>query len=276
MTARLAAAVTVVLALASARPAAARGAPDPKRPVAVLEFRGGSSAVPDIGARAARLLRENTSLTVIDPSDARTRLGAGVDKTIAECAGDAGCIATIGKKLEVAEVLLVGVSEFGDVIVTLQRIDVRTGDVSSRVAEALAPHAAPDDEALTGYLRRVMPRSDFVRYGTIKVVSDVSGAEVFVGDEPRGHTPLDPLRVRAPAKYPIRVAKPGYTQFKATVDVPPDGVITVEPVLSRSRKAWYDNWWVPTLAGAVLVGAVVVTVAATSEDPTSHGSVIRW
>jgi len=42
--------------------------------------------------------------------------GDHLDQALVRCAGDAACIAKIGQKLAAAEVILVGISELGDVI----------------------------------------------------------------------------------------------------------------------------------------------------------------
>src|SRR5690606_34693092 len=107
--------VCLVAVIAALLPPAAARAGDPRRRVAVLEFRGGSAAVPDVGRRAAQLLRDKTSLAVVDIDDARSTERA-VDARVAECAGDADCLAQLGRTLQVDELLLLGVGEFGDVI----------------------------------------------------------------------------------------------------------------------------------------------------------------
>ena len=116
---------------------------DPKRRIAVLAFRSGSAELPEIDRRVAEILDRKTSLK-------------SVDEAIVGCAGEAACLAGIGRKLGVAEILLVGVSELGDIILTLQRVDVAEARVVSRIAEALAPGAEPDDAAVQRYLERVL------------------------------------------------------------------------------------------------------------------------
>jgi len=257
-----------VAAVALAQPIAAVADKDAKRSIAILEFRGGSDAVPQIGTRAAKLLRSKSSLRIVDAEEARTAKGGRVDAAIAKCGGEARCVAGVGRVLGVDEVLLIGVSEFGDVILTLQRIDVKRRRVLSRVAEALAPGQDPDEETLAGYLRRVLPKEDFVRHGTIRIKANVTGAHVTIGGEQRGKTPMEPQRVIAPASYDISVDKAGYVGFRATVDVPPDAVVQVRPVLTRANDAWYKKWWVAAIAGTVVAGAVTVAIVATRDDPT--------
>ena len=132
-------------------------ADDPRRTVAVLEYRSDSTALPAIGSRIATVLRQRTSLRVLGDDQARQRYGTKLAAAVVDCQGDAGCIGAIGSKLGVSEVVLIGVSELGDVILTVQRIDSKDGVVRSRLAEALAADAAPSDDELVGYLGRVLP-----------------------------------------------------------------------------------------------------------------------
>lgn len=259
---RLTSVVVVAVMAACVAPALAQS-PNPKRRVAVLEFRKGSAALQAAAAISARLLRESTSLNVIDADDARKKYGSHLGRDVFACKGATRCIARIGRKLGASEVLLVGVSEFGDVILTLQRISARNGRVITRIAEALAQDAEPTATAMTRYLKRVMPKSDFIRYGTVRIKANEDDAEVFLGGKRKGVTPLSPLRVRAPATYKIRLTKPGFVPFSASVDVPPDAVVKVEPTLvPRTTPAWYKRWWVAAIAGTVMVGAVAIGVSA--------------
>jgi hypothetical protein len=190
---------------------------------------------------------------------------------VVACGGDTVCVAKLGAKLGAQEVLLVGISELGDVILTLQRIDVKRRQVAARLAEALAVDSRPSDADLARYLERLMPASDFLRYGVIHINADVDGAEVDVGGESRGLTPVPALRVRAPASYDIRVSKEGFVPFRAQVAVPPEGEVRVRAELSPRASAprWYQKWWVPVVAGAVVVAAGAGTFVLLTDDPSS-------
>jgi hypothetical protein len=253
-------AIGVLLALAGV----ARADEDPRRRVAVLEYRGGSAELTGIGGRIAGILRKRTSLDVVDAEKARAGY-ASLESDLSACGGQAGCVARIGNKLGAAEVLLVGVGEFGDVILTLQRIDVGSGRSVTRVAEALAAGEQPDDGKLGAWLERVLPAGDFDRFGVIRIASDVRGARVSVGGRARGVTPLSPVRVPAPATYDILVAKQGYVDFRASVAVPPDAEVVVKAQLAeQSARPWYTRWWGLTIIGTAAAGAVVTTVLLTS------------
>lgn len=261
---RLLLAVLVVATAAGARQAAAD--PSTRRKVAVLEFRGGSAELPGVGERVAGLLRKRTALTVIDADGARAQ-HPDLESELSRCDGEAKCVAQLGRKLGAAEVLLVGVAEFGDVILTLQRIDVTRAAVEARVAEAVSPGAAPGEADIEAWLRRVLPESDFRRFGIIRIAADIAGAQVTVGGRARGVTPVAPLRVPAPASYDIRVEKAGHIGFRANIAVPPDAEVLVRAELAEeSARPWYARWWVLAAGGAVVVGGVAAAIVLTRDE----------
>lgn len=235
----------------------AHAEPDPKRKVCVLEYRSGSSALPGVAKRLIAEMAKQTSLQLLGPDQARTVYGDQLDQALVKCAGDAECIAQIGRKVGVAEVILVGISELGDVILTMQRIDANAKTVVTRVADSLAAKAPPSEDQINGYLARLLSPGDFLRYGVIDIVANMAGASVTVGGESRGLTPIQPLRLHAPATYTIRVEKTDYVPFTTKVALPPDGEIKVEAELSRrgAGSAWYQRWYVLAGAGILVAGA---------------------
>ncbi len=248
--------VTFGLHAVAARPASADAK---RRSVAVLEFRGGSEAASEIGARLARILAKSTSLQVVSPDDARRRSGLDLDEQVAGCAGEAACVARLGRQIGVDDVLLVGVSEFGDLILALQVVSSRSGAVTSRFAESLPRGHEPDDESLDRYLRRLLPPVVFKRYGTLTIRTNVSGALVIVDGEKVGVTPVEPIVVSAPATVELKLSKNGYEDFTARIDVPPESAIEVRPDLSPKGAAepWYGKWWVWAIVGGVVTTGIV-------------------
>src|SRR4051794_22835296 len=101
--------------------------------VAVLEYRAGSKGMPGIGEKMARLLAANAALEVIGPGDARRKAGPRIDADVARCSGDAMCIGTIGEQLGASEVLLIGISQLGDMVLAMQRIDAGKGQAGARL-----------------------------------------------------------------------------------------------------------------------------------------------
>ncbi len=249
---------------------------DPERTLAVLSYRSGVADLADIDLQLANLLRQKTALKVLDSQDARRRYGERLDRRVVNCGGDAGCIAKLGRALQVDEVLLVGVSRFGDIILTLQRIDASTGDVSIRIAEALEPNVAPEAAVLLSYLRRVMPKRDFVRYGFIRLDANIAGAEVFISGKVRGRTPLPSLRVPAPGTYHIRLTKPGYIPADASVFVPPDSKVEVDlslPVIEK--RPWYRNVWFAAATGVVIAATAATILVIVLDEPDDHPVIIN-
>jgi len=269
--------VAALVMVAAVRTARADG-PDPKRKVVVLEHRAGSAALPKIAERITARLRGLTSLGVIDADAARQKL-AQLDEAVVQCSGEADCLAYIGAKVGADEVVLVGISELGDVILTLQRIAVKRRTVESRIAESLAPADQPTDAVLAQYLSRLMPPGDFVRFGMIDVVANLGGANVKLDGESKGTTPIQPLRVHAPASYDIRVEKSGYVPFSASVAVPPDGEVKVKANLTKRGGGdhWYQKWYVLAFAGAAVIGATgaAIYLGTKPGDSVPVGGVIQ-
>ena len=230
--------------------------PDPRRKVIVLEFRSGSSALTGISNQIVAALAKQTSLQVLGPDQVRATYGDHLEQAISKCSGDAACVARIGERVGAAEVLLIGVSELGDVILTMQRIEVAGHTVDARVADSLASGSAPNDDQISYYLAKLLPPSDFLRFGVIDIIASEAGALVSVGGKPRGKTPITPLRLDAPATYDIRVEKDGFTPFQTQIQLPPEAELKVEANLThKTHTAWYAHWYVLAIGALIVAGA---------------------
>ena len=247
--------------------------------VAVLEYRAGTRGLPRIASRLAARMARLTSHRVLSPTDARRILGAGVDARVAGCRGDPSCIGGIGDMLGADQVMLVGISQMGDLILAIQLIDCATGRVLAREADSLEPDATGvQRDRLDRYLRSLLPADDFRRFGTVVVKTGVPGDRVFVDGTLRGMTPLAPLVLPAPGRYRLRVTRPGHQDFDATLDVLPDARLEVTPRLSprAGPLPWYQKWWVWALVGAAVTGGVTAAVvAATASPPSTVPAVVK-
>ena len=234
--------------------------------IAVLEYRAGVREAPNVASVMAEELGRLTSHRVVGPAEARLRAGVEIDGQVARCKGDPGCISRIGARLECDEIILVGVSQLGDLILAIQRIEVGSGKVLARLADSVSPRRRIRNSDLQGYLRRLLPPSDFKRYGQVVVRTGADGDEVFLDDVSRGKTPLAALVVPAPGRYGLRVTRSGHEDFVARLDVLPEGTVevTAKLVHRAATPRWYQQWWVWALVGgAVTAGATAAAVTAT-------------
>jgi hypothetical protein len=259
----------VALAVLASIATIAHAEPDPKRKVTVLEYRSGSSAMQGISARILDAMSKQTSLQLLGLDATRTQYGADLDAAIVKCAGEANCIAAIGKKVGAADVVLVAISELGDVILTIQRIDVAKQQAVTRIADSFPAGATPSEDQVNGYLARLLAPNDFVRYGVIDIVANLSGAAVTVGGTSRGLTPIQPLKLPAPANYEVKVTKEGYEPFSTRIQLPPDGELKVEARLSKqgTGTAWYQKWYVLTVAGVLVAGTAGTVIYFATREP---------
>jgi len=262
--------------------AQAHGSKPRRRSIAVLEFRAGVQAAPQVTERLVKLLQRKSALRVLTLSDARQQLGSSIDSKVAHCEGKPRCIAAIGRRLHVDEVLLVGLTQLGNVIVDIVRVQARTGRILNRIALTSPVDERIPSQRLYGALRQLLPRSDFLRYGAIRVRCNIQGAQVIVGHKIYGKTPIiAPLRVRAPNDYQISVSKKGYMSFKASFHVPPRATITANanlvPLLTASHVPVYKKWWFWTAIGGGTAVAVAATVAGILlwQKSRSHPSVVE-
>ncbi len=204
--------------------------------------------------------------------EARRRF-APADAQVGRCANDAACLARLGTALEVDEILLVGLSKLGDVVMALQRIDVESATVTAQLTEVLPDDGALSDDRLGGWLKRLFPPAVFKRYGFIVVTANVAGADVTINGQSKGETPLDgKLKVLAPRSYRVELHKPDFAPFAARIDVPPDATVEVRAELGRAAAPtpWYKRWYPWAIFGGVVAaGAAVSLVFALQPDQTT-------
>jgi hypothetical protein len=247
--------------------------------VAVFEYRNDVKQLSDLPERLTQTLSRNTSLFVIDPADARRRLGPSVDAEVARCDGETRCLSLVGRKLGAGEVLLLAVSQLGDVVMALQRIEVSGQRVLARYADSIVSGQAVDEARILGWLQQLYPPQTFKRYGQIRVTTDVSGAQVYVNAKARGKTPLPtPLQVLAPGNYRLLVEKDKFLPFQASISVMPDTLVEVSAPLQREGKEVpaYRRWymWFGLGAGVAAVVATGVAIRLATDKPPPDMSMV--
>lgn len=248
------------------------------RSIAVLEYRAGTHSAAGVAEAMARELARLTPHQVLSTRDARRRFGSHLDAAVARCQGEPACVANIGQRLGAREVLLVGVSQLGDVILAIQRIKVPSGEVLGRVADSLSRRGRVPPALLRRYLRRLLPPEEFKRYGKIIVRTEALGDRVLVDEIDRGKTPIAPLTVPAPGRYTVRVQRPGHRDFVARLDVLPEATVAVKPNLSPvgHKPSWYEKWWVWALVGGVVAGSATALAIGLADSPSEAPAVLVW
>ncbi|MCC6746281.1 MAG: PEGA domain-containing protein [Deltaproteobacteria bacterium] len=250
------------------------------RTIAVLEYRAGVRGGERLASAMASQLARSTANVALDPQEARRRFGPALEAEVARCKGLPACVAALGARLGAQEVILVGVSQLGDLILAIQRIAVPSGRVLARMADSAAPSHVFTADVLLGYLQQLLPPDDFRRYGRIAVRSDVAGDLVLLNGRRQGRTPLSPLVVPAPGRYTIRVRRPGHLDFVARLDVLPEAAVEVTPSLPRAGAPpprWYQHWWVWAIVGGVVAsGATTAAVLGLRRSPDSVDAVVQW
>ncbi|MBU1239815.1 PEGA domain-containing protein [Myxococcota bacterium] len=236
--------------------------------VAVIEYRTGVSEQSDLSGRVVSLLQARSNLDIITANDGRRMLGAGFDLMISKCKASPYCLSRLGQKLKAHEVLLIALTEFGNVIISMNRIVVHDSVSKGSADLDVQPGGRVTKIQIYKMLRKIFPRSYFKQWGNLKIRSNISGAGVFLNKKSYGSTPLKPLRLPAPNKYRIRVTKTGYVPFTAAIDLTPRANLSIDAtlnplVVSNKKTAWYKKWWVWTAVGVVVVTSATVTYMMT-------------
>jgi len=227
--------------------------------IAVLEYRAGVSELPDLAERLVELLRTKSNSDVLSPQDCRRMLGASLDALVSECKEDIPCFARLGKKLGASEILLIGMTEFGTVLININRILVDKQKTAGTVDLDIKLGGQLTKLQIYQLLRKIYPEESFRRFGTLDITSNQKGATVKLDSRTVGQTPIEPLKLEAPRKYSIQLQKPGFIPFQATVDLVPNARLRLDaqlsPVGAGSGGAWYKKWWVISLAAGVVLAA---------------------
>lgn len=240
--------------------------------VAIFEYRNDVKQFADLAERLTLTLQQNTSLELIDLAEARRRLGIGVDAAVARCDGETQCLSAVGERLKAKEVLLLAVSQLGDVVLALRRILVKDRRVVARYADSLSSGTQVDEARLLSWLQQLYPPETFKRYGQIRILTDISGAQIYLNAKPRGQTPLpEPLSVLAPGNYRLLLEKDRYLPFQASLLVMPDMVVDVDANLIKQEQTqrWYSRWyvWTGIIASLAAVSATSMAIYFGTSKP---------
>ena len=169
---------------------------------------------------------------------------------------DESCMTDIGALAEASYLVASSVTQAGEgKLLTVELLDALSGKALRREAvtwtgdtkglvELCAPQTARLVDAEKGQSHS----------GSIQIVANEDGAEVYVDELLAGETPIDIFANLDIGSHKITVKKDGYNLFEMPVVVGRGQTSLVQAELIRP---WYKEWWVWTAAGAVLTTAVL-------------------
>ncbi len=209
----------------------------PKRRIAVLEYRAGARGAPEVGTQLASQLASTSIYEVIDPAQARRTLGAGVDAEVARCSGAPACVAEIARRLNAQEVLLVGVSQLGDVVLALaaRRRASRAGDRAPGRDRCRPTNHRRRTTSSIGCISSSPPRASGAMARSASSATSTARRSVSTARAAARRRCADALRVPAPGSYRVRLDKAGFDPFQARIEVPPDATVEVRATLSHGN-----------------------------------------
>ncbi|MDA3862265.1 MAG: PEGA domain-containing protein [Deltaproteobacteria bacterium] len=235
-----------------------------KTKVAVVEYRAGISEQPNLTNRISSLLKKKSNLKIITRNDARRQMGSKFDSIVSQCQNNTTCFSKLGKKLNVQEVLLVGITEFGTVLINMKRIIVKTSKIKGTSDIDIKKHERISRLQIFGMLKTVFPQKYFIQKGMVHIISETKGAGVFIDNKKQGQTPIKPINLIAPRSYSIKVTKKKFNPFEVSIDLAPDALLRINaqltPIIKHQPSKWYEKWWVWSIAGAILLGTTAGTL----------------
>jgi len=268
------AALVFIVAVLTATSARAQNGP-PARKVSIGLLRIEPLGLePEMVARLEALFRlelERLQGTPLPPKRNVDRIVAA-DAALRGCTGEPECLAAIGRKLGVQYMVSGTVAALGDsYVIDLKLVEVASGKEIRRVEE---PLSGPPDELIEAV--RVAAYRLFAPEqlkGSIAVLADVNGAQVFLDGKSMGKTPItQSLANLTVGKHSLRITATGYSDFLQEVDVRFQKTTQVMVSLQRARVAgpvgapgsgppvdepvpWYASTW-----GYVGIGVAAVTL----------------
>ncbi len=228
-------------------------------------------------ARLEALFRMELERLAGGPGPSRRDIARSLHGTrLARCAGETACLAAIGKRLGVAQVVSGNVAALGDsYVVNIKVVDAASAAELRRIASDPLrgnPDELIDSVRVAAY-RLLAPER---LLGAVSVLADISGAQVVLDGRAVGRTPLARPIDRLPlGTHRLEVRAPGYSTFSETVQVRFQKTtrvlvrLVVDPNASLVRRVprtprpaprrWYQSPWFLVGAGvaAVVVGGVV-------------------
>lgn len=196
-------------------------------------------------------LKEFKGLSVISKDEIKSMLSFEQDKQLLGC-DDASCLTEIGGALGVGYIVSGNVGKMENTfLLHLKLINIREASIENRVAESFQG----GEGQLVG-AARFAARKLLGRYpqgeGTLEVRPSISEAKLLLDGQESEPGKEQPIKS---GKYNIRLEADGYYPWIGDVYVDEGQLTRLDVNLSELPEAWYEKWWVWTIAGVLVVGA---------------------
>jgi TolB-like protein len=249
-----------------------------KKKVAVLDLKAhGVDA--GVAANLTELLslelKHFEGLQVSSRAEIEAMLQYQTDKLMLECSSDTACLVEIGGMLGVHYLVsgAVGILGGRSYVIHLKLLDIRRGAVAQRISESYEGDEVELVRAIRVATRKLVghpPEGE----GSLSISTNVESTEVVLDGVAvplkERRAPVSGLPV---GKHRITVAAEGYLGQIKEGYVEPGGLSQIRFDLVPEPKAWYQKWWVWTIAGVAVAGATTAGVLLYPRKPGS-GTVI--
>jgi hypothetical protein len=152
----------------------------------------------------------------------------------------------------------------------LKLMQIDRAEVVARVSESYRGPERNLSQAVRFAARSLVGVSTQGR-GDLAVLSEVGSARSKIDGDQLIQLPQRVRRLPA-GKHTLATLADGYHPHFQEFYVEPDVTTNVRPDLIAMPSSWYDEWWVWTIIGAAVVGAVGTTVVIATDSP-ENGSV---
>ncbi len=201
----------------------------------------------------------------------------GVDeRAAADCMQNLSCLGRAGTELGVTRMVVGTLGRRGtDYLYNLSLIDLASGKVENRVFEMVAGATVNTliNAVASTADRLFQPK---VEPGSIRVVSEVRGAMVYLDDAFIGASPIRRDSID-PGTHGLRVEKEGHIGWKKEIDVPPGSMMQIMVPLAAlpERRRWPTRLAIATVVMASLTAVVGTVLVALSTNAPNDMAVVR-
>ena len=188
---------------------------------------------PDVATALTQILAHELG-KITRPVLAGKELLKGLPRRLRRCEGQDRCLRAIGRRHHLRWMMVGTVASLADnYLINVKLMDLKSRDKPKRISVTISgdPDVLIDEISILAY--RMLAPGDLS--GTLRIVTNLPGAEVYIDGKKVGRTPLKPLTLRE-GTYELRITSPGYVEFRRKVSVRFRKATLVEVKMDRLPK----------------------------------------